>query len=64
MATVTSPDPKVIARAARAARILELHADGLSEREIAREVGTSRTTVWTTIQQARAAARAAGVVTA
>lgn len=48
-ATATT-DPKAIERAARSARILEL--------------GTSRSTVWDTIQRARAAARAAGVVTA
>lgn len=59
----STTDAKDIERAARAARILELHADGLSERQIAREVGTSRTTVWTTIQRARAAARSAGVGT-
>lgn len=57
----TLTDPKAIARAARDERILELHADGLSEREIARDLNTSRTTVWTVIQKARAAARSAGV---
>jgi DNA-binding NarL/FixJ family response regulator len=46
-------DPAVIAREARNRRILELHRDGLSERQIAAELGVSRTTVWTVIQAAK-----------
>jgi biotin operon repressor len=40
-------------RLARTLRILELHRAGYSERAIARQVGTSRTTVWQTIQAAK-----------
>lgn len=43
-------------RTERRARILRLHRDGLTEREIARKVGVSRTTVWTTLQTAKKAA--------
>lgn len=37
---------------ARDARILRLHENGHSEREIARQVGCSRSTVWNVIQKA------------
>jgi DNA-binding NarL/FixJ family response regulator len=55
-ATATRPsvDPDV---ALRRRRVDELVAEGLTEREIARELGVSRTTVWTDKQVNKAAAR-------
>ncbi len=51
----TAPDAKEVARTTRNQRIVDLHIDGLTEREIARLVGCSRTTVWTVLQRAKAA---------
>lgn len=41
-------------RTARDQRIVSLHNEGYSERQIAKRVGVSRTTVWTTLQRVRA----------
>lgn len=51
MATTTASN-----RIVRDERILRLHAHGHSEREIARLVGVSRTTVWNVIQAAKKSA--------
>jgi transposase len=42
-----------VTRTERNARILRLHREGLSEREIARHTGVSRSTVWAVIQAAK-----------
>ncbi|HYI67105.1 MAG TPA: helix-turn-helix domain-containing protein [Candidatus Limnocylindrales bacterium] len=52
-ATTTPTDEKATQRVERNRRIVALHAEGKSEREIARELGCSRTTVWTVLQVAK-----------
>ena len=55
MPRTATTEVKEIEREARNARIRELHdVDGLSEREIARQIGCSRSTVWSVLQAAKA----------
>ena len=55
MPRTATTEAKEIERNARNRRIVERHRDGLSEREIARELGCSRTTVWTVLQSRKTA---------
>jgi biotin operon repressor len=53
---MATPRPATAARELRNLKILELHDLGVSEREIARLVGCSRSTVWNVIQSRKVAA--------